>query len=1024
MTLVAVAPRFKIAGFDGRRTSAPNAFEVLELRDALTRVYPTNAHLVTYVVPGLRRQPRINKPGLATFDGFPEVGVFFCDLDNTPHVPWTPAMHEAALGRYESLEILQTAGIYHTKNGARVVQPLVRPLPVEQVEPYIARWFGELKAAGLNPDKACKDWTRLFRLPNVFRDGEHFRTPYLNLDRMQPIALEPLWDPPPLRAAPTARTMRPVPRLDWRPDVPAEWREPVQTIAAAVRGVQSEWHTLFLALSGALLRRGTPPDLLPAIIRAISGATDADTRTVDRELSARSTVESYLAGLPCTGFTTLAREWPDVADAVHFSVQFTERPLAPPQGLEKVSGPVGAAEPRTALSADPAAPESPPPLAESQAALRAAIRDAPDGLTLIAAECGLGKTAAALDVAAERASRTHASPDAEGKRAPLHSKTAISVDKHELALQIVADLAARGVQAQRLFGPLSLKHPDGTPVCKLHQVARHLVSGGQPMQWELCQGRDIEPCPHRDTCPARDGIEGPEDARVIIGPHQLIGALDREAGTTGLLVIDEPPDLLDLTPLRPKDLERTLGILGAFDASFASALAPALEALLAWTEHIGPLSKCTPIQEAITQGADAIDPLTLDCARTTCRIDGDAIDYAVAARPDERTGKAPPIRFMHLKTARENEAYARKLGSASGVLRTVYHAVKSKAPAAVVLEKDKRGRCFLVVITVRDQLAQALRREGAVVAMDANIAVNAPIFAKAVGYDPPLHRFAGADGAPIHRLHIRRKSAVRKHWIPRGKLKLSTGLVQSIKDILEFAQGTQSLGIITMRTIELALRAALEPENPQHEAAWRDARQDPATLADVRTQLGPLLRAYPGTIVFGHYLAVRGLNHMNDVDCLATLGDPWPHLNRVQHEVMFLGLEDTWESRTVELCKAELEQAHGRLRAVHRRDPARAIHIGNVRPTGHGWAHGPVEVRAVPTGRRPTQAAMATEDVANMVLSAGGIRALSKISGVSRASIHRFLKGAAISEQIASKFRTVNRNSQESAGWPRNVKIR
>jgi hypothetical protein len=297
---------------------------------------------------------------------------------------------------------------------------------------------------------------------------------------------------------------------------------------------------------------------------------------------------------------------------------------------------------------------------------------------------------------------------------------------------------------------------------------------------------------------------------------------------------------------------------------------------------------------------------------------------------------------MHVKMARDNVAYARKLGRASGVLHTLYHAVTSEAPAAVVLEQGPRKQTHLIIIKIRDQLARALRREGSVVAMDANIAINAPIFAKAVGYAPPLHRFAGADGAPIRRLHIRRKSAVRKHWIPRGKLKLAPGLVKSVKDILEFAEDTHSLGIITMRTIELALRAALEPESPQHDTAWRDARQDPETLAQAREILGPLLQAYPGTILIGHYGAVRGLNYMADVDCLATLGDPWPPLNRVRHEVAFLGLEDTWESRMVSLCKAELEQAHGRLRAVHRVAPSRAVHVGSVRPTGHGWTIGQV----------------------------------------------------------------------------------
>ncbi len=980
MTLVAVAPRFKIAGFDGRREKVPRAFEVLHLHDALTRTYTSDAHLVAYVVPGAERQPRINKPGLPYWpEPTPEIGVFFADLDNTPHVEWTNEKRDAAIARYESSDILQTAGIYHTKKGARVVQPIVRPIPVTEVEPYIARWHAQLWEAGLEPDKACKDWTRLFRLPNVFRDGEQFRTPYLNLARMRPIALEPLWEPAPEPAIKSAPRSPAAPiRVDWRRDVPEDWRDQIQPIADSVRSVQSEWHSLFMALSGALLRHRVAPKVLPAMVGAISAATGADTRSEDRVAAARSTVESYLADLPITGYGTLAREWPAVAEAVD-----------------------------AVFESEPALQASPPPLVTSQADLKAAIRDAPDGLTLIAAECGLGKTAAALEVATDRAAKEHSSQNAEGSRAPLGSKTAISVDKHELAMQIVADLDARGVQAQRFFGPLSLKNPDGTPVCKLHGVAQHLVSGGQPMQWELCQGRDIDPCPHRDTCPARDGVEGPEDARVSVGPHQLIGALDREAGTTGLLVIDEPPDLLDLVPIRPKELERTVEHLHAFDADFASALAPALEALIAWTEHIGPLGQCIPIREAIEQGADAIDPATMTCAMRACQFEGSAVEYAAAAQPDERTGKAPPIRYMNLTRARENEAYARKLGSASGVLRSLYNAITSEAPSSVVLDKDRRGRCFLVVITVREQLAQSLRREGAVVAMDANIAVNAPIFAKAVGYDPPLHGFAGADGVPVRRLQIRRKSAARKYWLPHGKLKLVTGLVQSVKDILEFAEGTQSLGIITMRTIELALRAALEPDNPQLDNLWHDAHQDPKTLAEAREKLGPILQAYPGTIAFGHYGAVRGLNHMKNVDCLATLGDPWPNLNRVRYEVMFLGLDDSWQSRTVDLCKAELEQAHGRLRAIHRTGPTRAVHVGSVRPSGWGWTRGDVEVQEVKRGRRPKPTTMSTEEFSDIVTQLGGVRAAARAIGRAKSTISDLKTGK---KRVSSAVSAIARN--------------
>ena len=61
---VDVAKSKFIKGYNGPGDTVSNAFYVLELTDALTRNYDTDAHLVTYVVPGATRQPRINKLGL------------------------------------------------------------------------------------------------------------------------------------------------------------------------------------------------------------------------------------------------------------------------------------------------------------------------------------------------------------------------------------------------------------------------------------------------------------------------------------------------------------------------------------------------------------------------------------------------------------------------------------------------------------------------------------------------------------------------------------------------------------------------------------------------------------------------------------------------------------------------------------------------------------------------------------------------------------------------------------------------
>jgi hypothetical protein len=136
---VAVARNKYARGFMRPDDEVEDAYEVLPLEEALHRTYATDAQLVTYVVEGATRQPRINKPGLPYFPKRVEVGVFFCDVDNPGHVAWNDTLLAAARREYDELEVLQTAGLYHTAHGRRFVQPIATPIPVQEVEPYLRR---------------------------------------------------------------------------------------------------------------------------------------------------------------------------------------------------------------------------------------------------------------------------------------------------------------------------------------------------------------------------------------------------------------------------------------------------------------------------------------------------------------------------------------------------------------------------------------------------------------------------------------------------------------------------------------------------------------------------------------------------------------------------------------------------------------------------------------------------------------------------------------------------------------------
>jgi hypothetical protein len=674
--------------------------------------------------------------------------------------------------------------------------------------------------------------------------------------------------------------------------------------------------------------------------------------------SAKGTATRYVSGLEVTGHRRLRERWPGVADALDESTALrTEARLR-----------------EQASSAPPA-----PPLAEATAALRAAIREAPDGLTVISAECGMGKTHVAIDVAAERAKKTHLSPNAAGARAPAGSKTSISVDKNALAIQVANDLRAKGTPTRRIFGPLSVLREDGTPECRFHAVARPLVEGGQPMQWELCQGRDREPCEYYATCRAKDGVEGPSDARVTVGPHALVSELSATAGSLGLLVVDEPPPAIESIALTRHDFADARDRMVCFESTYQKAMKPALAAFDAWFDMADAGTAITPAAAILQTGASV--PGVLAAA-------GKAI-------PPTKRGQAPPILRQEIFLAKRHLAHATSLGAASKVLGTLHHALT--CPERVVVRVEKKGETESLIVTApRADFSAALRRQGAVVVTDANADIHLPVYEKIVGYVPRFHRFAAPDGAPIARTLLKYGSATRRAWFARGQVLLDGGVVAALREAIAWAREDPTcrrIGLITMRLVRILLEAAARPDDAVVAASWKELGQPASALDEAKEKLGPILRAFEGEIVFGHYGAMRGLNTMADVDALVTLGDPWPNLGEVQNEASFLGLDGPWEDRVQAMCRAELEQAHGRLRPVHRTRPGRALHVGVALPGGYGWTSGTVDFRRMPRGRRADGVILSEGSFSTLVQQAGGIRAVARAIGADASSISRYGSG-------------------------------
>lgn len=827
---------------------------------------------------------------------------------------------------------------------------------------------------------------------------------------MRPVEVEPLPPGAAVQPRPRSRTPAPTPPpIDWRASVSDEYAARVAAIAAEVRlRAPSTGHAVYLALSGALLSLHVPPEELPALVRTIANAAgDRDPR--DRELAARTTVGRKLTGQRVRGLRQLREQWPAVASAVEKAFAVAELPEPP----------------RENVSAQKAAQE-----------LEQAIRSPPDGLSVIAASCGLGKTRAAEKVAVERARR-------DGSR---WVRTAISVPTHKLALEIYDRLSTEGILVRRYFGPLSCLNALGQPECRFHALASALVRGRQSMQWELCLGRGKKPCPYKLECRACGGAEGPSDARITIGPHQLVGELDAAAGTTGLLVIDEPPPLIVTDILTAEDLEEARIMGHFFGRRYAVAMRPAMRALQAWIAGEADLDDVYSAEHALRRASEFASyfPLEIDRAldetETDCTGDTgeDVLRCVRAAHYPDHKGTAPPLQRDVVERLRFDIPRAKQLSKASRTAFIVHHALTSEAAVTIrVIEKD--GTRMALVTRENELMQRALNRAGSVIVTDANAELHLDAMRRMVGYDPPLRAFDAHDGASIKRTHVRTLGATRRSWLAHGRLVPEAGFVGAVRAAVDWIiEGPRAkVGIVTMRVLEVALAAALGRDIGN---LWAELEQTNEALSIVKHELGSVFARLDGTdLVLGHYGAIRGLNSMRDVDAIVTLGDPWPNMDDACNTGGFLGLGDAWEARYRAMARAELEQAQGRLRAIHRQQPGRALHIGALLPSGSAWSSN-VEVRelAERVGRPANAAAMTVEEVARIVELLGGVRATARALRCGKSTVGRYLSGEiAVPHPVAIELRRLaignsgtgpcHRTEKESAigvsGTPNNANV-
>jgi hypothetical protein len=184
------APGFYILDEAGKMASAkgdPVACQkAFSFADVWSESWTYDAHCACYGLfdtdgSQVVEYPRLTKAGLtATVPGIAAESFSACvalDLDLSGHGTWDEAKRTAikqkmALAGEALPWLLQPTVWYTTSGGMRLVYALTDPIPLAGpggLEDLIAGLIGAAAGHGLVIDPACRDWTRLFRLPKVIR---------------------------------------------------------------------------------------------------------------------------------------------------------------------------------------------------------------------------------------------------------------------------------------------------------------------------------------------------------------------------------------------------------------------------------------------------------------------------------------------------------------------------------------------------------------------------------------------------------------------------------------------------------------------------------------------------------------------------------------------------------------------------------------------------------------------------------------------------------------------------------------
>lgn len=179
LPMVGVCSNAKVPGANALNDPVPS-LTVLPLDKALSQEWATDAHMVTYLAVNQEVWPRCNKPVLPRFRDIGGDLLTTClvfDWDTPGHEALTQDGYKEMLALLlkaadDGLELaLSWTAFYSTRAGVRLIYVLDQPMPVDEAEPWSRAVVRDFARHGVHLDPLF-DWGRLFRLPQVVREGE------------------------------------------------------------------------------------------------------------------------------------------------------------------------------------------------------------------------------------------------------------------------------------------------------------------------------------------------------------------------------------------------------------------------------------------------------------------------------------------------------------------------------------------------------------------------------------------------------------------------------------------------------------------------------------------------------------------------------------------------------------------------------------------------------------------------------------------------------------------------------------